>query len=441
MGRRRKQKLPSEPVEALIENLSHEGRGIARVEGKTVFVDGALTGETVEFKYTRQKSRHAEGQAISVKNPADTRAEPKCPHYEICGGCRLQHMKSDEQIRFKQSVMLEQMTHIGHVEAQNITPSIVTSPWGYRRKARLGVKYVHKKGRVLVGFREKNAPFVADMDECHVLHERVGTLITPLSDMIDGLSIRSHLPQIEVAMGDEQLVLLFRVLEPPTEEDKAQLVTFSETHDLLIYLQPGGYDTVEPLTEAADLSYTLKDDDLTIHFGVSDFTQVNLEMNRKMVAQAMQWLDLHAEDCLLDLFCGVGNFTLPAAKRANTVVGVEGDASLVEKAERNATLNGSKAVFYKADLTKEFLGQAWMQLTYNKMLIDPPRSGALEVIQEMAKFNIPHIVYVSCNPATLARDADELVNKQGYTLVNLCAMDMFPHTAHVESMALFIKAG
>jgi len=438
MTRRRRQKIPAEPVEAFIDNLSHEGRGVARVDGKTVFVEGALAGESVRFKYTRTKRRHAEAQVETVLNASADRVETDCAHYAICGGCRLQHLHTDQQIAHKQAVMLEQLTHIGQVTPETVVPPLRSHAWGYRRKARLGVKYVTKKGRVLVGFREKHHPYIADLTSCLVLHERVGLLITPLIQLVESLSIRQALPQIEVAMGDETVVLIFRILAELTEQDRDHLQAFAHTHDIHIYLQPGGLESVTPLSgKPAALFYTLPEDNIRIDFGATDFTQVNLELNRKMVHQALDWLALTETDRVLDLFCGVGNFTLPIARHAQTVCGVEGDQALVDKAKANALANAVDATFYAADLTQAFEGQAWAQQDYNKILLDPPRSGALDIIQQLPTLDVKHIVYVSCNPATLARDAQELVHEQGYRLVKVGAMDMFPHTAHVESMALF----
>jgi len=438
MTRRRKQKIPAEPIEAFIDNLSHEGRGVARVDGKAVFVEGALAGESVRFKYTRTKRRHAEGQVEDVLTASADRVEAACAHYAICGGCRLQHLHPDQQIAHKQAVMLEQLTHIGQVTPEVVVEPLRSDVWGYRRKARLGVKYVAKKGRVLVGFREKHHPYIADLDSCLVLHERVGLLITPLSRLVEALSIRQALPQIEVAMGDDSVVLIFRILAELTEQDQQHLQQFAAEHDIAIYIQPGGLNTVVPLSgEPTPLFYTLPEDNIRIDFGPTDFTQVNLALNRKMVHQALDWLSLTETDRVLDLFCGVGNFTLPMSRRVGGVCGVEGDQALVDKAKANALANGVAAEFYVADLTQAFVGQAWMRDDYTKILLDPPRSGALEMIQQFPALNVEHIVYVSCNPATLARDAQELVHQQGYRLVKVGVMDMFPHTAHVESMALF----
>lgn len=441
MGRRRRPRLPSEPVEAVIASLSHEGRGVTRVENKATFVHGALPGETVRFQYTDIKRSHDEGKVVEVIQASALRVEPECEHFDICGGCSLQHMQAEAQIDAKQGVLLENLEHIGKVAAETILPPLINeSPWGYRRKARLGVKHVPKKGKVLVGFRERGSSFIADLQRCLVLHPKVGELITPLSQLIEQMSVSAKVPQIEVAMDDSQCVLIFRHLEPLSEDDLALLADFSRQHDLIIYLQPGGPDTVAPMAEPAELSYHLPSHDVRLNFLPNDFTQVNTAINRKMVAQALQMLDLQAQDRVLDLFCGVGNFTLPLAKEAAEVVGVEGDAGLVQRARDNASRNQLENVeFYTANLYENLDDEPWMKQSFDKALLDPPRSGAFEVLEHLPKMGIKRIVYVSCYPGTLARDAGELVNKHGYKLLSAGVMDMFPHTSHVESIALFEK--
>lgn len=443
MGRRRRgSRLPSEPVEAVISSLSHEGRGVTRIENKATFVHGALPGEKVSFKYTSIKRSHDEGSVVEVLESSELRVEPECPHYDICGGCSLQHMAADEQIKAKQGVLLENLEHLGKVAAEEVLPPLTNdSPWGYRRKARLGVKHVPKKGKVLVGFRERGSSFIADLSRCLVLHPKVGELIDPLSKLIEGLSISAKIPQIEVAMDDEQCVLIFRHLESFTTEDEAALAAFGEEHKLSIYLQPGGPDTVAPLTDAVELEYHLPSHDVRLNFLPNDFTQVNTEINRKMVSRALQMLDVQENERVLDLFCGVGNFTLPLAKEATEVVGVEGDAGLVQRARNNAARNNLENVeFYTANLYEDLAQEAWMKQTFDKALLDPPRSGAFEVLEHLPKMGIKRIVYVSCYPGTLARDAGELVNKHGYRMISAGVMDMFPHTSHVESIALFEKS-
>ena len=440
--RRRRPRLPEGDFPAHIDSMSHDGRGVARIEDKATFIQGALPGEDVHFRYTARKRSHDEGQVSEVLSASPQRVEPRCEHYAICGGCSLQHMGPQAQIEAKQAVLLENLQHIGKVEPQSVLPPLLNdSPWGYRRKARLGVKYVAKKGKVLVGFRERGNSFVADLARCHVLHPRVGELLPQLGEMIDSLSIRDRVPQIEMAMDDERCVLIFRILDALSPDDMQTLLAFGEQHNVIPYVQPGGPDTVAPLgAEPADLRYSLPNQDLELAFLPGDFTQVNTDINRKMVSHALEMLQAKNSDRVLDLFCGVGNFTLPLARHAGTVVGVEGDAGLVQRARDNAQRNGLENVeFFTANLYEELAPTSWLKQSFNKALLDPPRSGAQQVLHLLPKMGVDTILYISCYPGTLARDAGELVNEQGYQLVSAGVMDMFPHTAHVESIALFRK--
>ena len=443
MGRRfRKPKLPQGDFEAQIQSLSHDGKGVARIDEKATFIQGALAGEKITFRYTNRKKSYDEGLVTSVIEASPDRVQPKCAHYEICGGCSLQHLDADKQIEAKQQVLLDNLEHIGKVSAQSILPPLTNdSVWGYRRKARLGVKNVPKKGKVLVGFRERASSFVADLTLCPVLHPRVGELLPQLSELVEGLSINAKLPQVEVAMDDDQCVLIFRILEDLTDADAAAIKAFGEAHDIIPYTQRGGPDTVIPLSGIpADLHYALPDQDLELGFLPGDFTQVNTDINRKMINRALDMLDLNQNDTVLDLFCGVGNFTLPLATQAGTVVGVEGDEGLVQRAKSNAERNKLANVdFYAANLYEELKPQPWLSQSFTKALIDPPRSGALEILPLINKMGIETLLYISCYPGTLARDAGVLVNEMGYTLVSAGVMDMFPHTGHVESIALFKK--
>ncbi len=437
---RRKKRLPTEAVEVTIEALSHEGRGIARLEGKTLFIDGALTGEIVRFIYTGKHKNYDEGRVIEVVgNPHPDRVKPACPHFGICGGCSLMHLTSEAQLTLKQNTLQEQLRHFGHIQPEDWLPPLTGPIWGYRRKARLGVRYVPKKDRVLVGFREKGSPFLAVLDQCHVLDERVGLRLAELGDRIKRLQAYQRIAQIEVAMDDEHVALIFRHLDPLSDNDKHQLVEYGQQHDFWIYLQSGGPDTVTPLWPENPQLHYAPESGLTLDFAPNDFTQVNAEINQKMIQRVLALLDIRAQDRILDLFCGLGNFTLPIAKRAAEVIGVEGDMALVEHARRNARKNQlDNALFEQADLTKTTLkSYAWAQNGFDKILLDPPRSGAYEVLEQLAVLGANRVVYVSCNPATLARDAGELVNRLGYRLVAAGVMDMFPHTAHVESIALF----
>ncbi len=437
MGRRRKPRLPKEPVRLEVNALSHEGRGIAQVEGKTVFVHGALPGEVVSAQYTRRHRRYDEAKVLEVEKAAPERIEPRCPHFGNCGGCSLQHLASERQIAFKQDVLLELLDHVGRVQPEQVLPPLQGPVWGYRRKARLAVKDVPRKGRVLVGFREKHSPYVADMDSCDVLDPRLGHRLRALSDLIAGLSRPDRIPQIEVAIGDNGAALVFRNLEPLTDADLTRLRDFGETHDLMILQQPGNEQTVAPVwPDQPELYYDVAGERL--HFRPTDFTQVNNALNLQMVDRVLDMLDPGPADRVLDLFCGLGNFTLPLARKAGAVVGVEGDQALVERARDNAARNGlGNAEFHMANLAEPVDHYPWARADFNKVLLDPPRSGALEVLPQVAWFKPRRIVYVSCNPSTLARDAGKLVHQYGYRLLEAGVMDMFPHTAHVESIACF----
>ena len=439
--RNRRSKLPLEPVETLIESLSHDGRGVARIDGKTVFIDGALGGERVKFRYSKKHSKYDEGRVVEILTSAPDRVEAKCQHYGVCGGCSLMHMAPEAQLVLKQKTLMEQMNHFGHIEPEQWIEPMTGPLWGYRRKARLGVKHVPKKERVLVGFREKGTPYLALLDKCEVLDPRIGTRLGELGIMIATLAAYNRIAQIEVAMDDKHTALVFRNLDPLSESDQKLLIAYGQKNDLWIYLQSGGPDTITAIWPTSpQLSYT-PEPDVNLIFEPSDFTQVNDTINQNMIQRAMALLEVCAEDRVLDLFCGLGNFSLPLAKRVNALVGVEADAALVKHAQNNAKLNQlDNATFEQADLTKTALKDySWAKGGFNKILLDPPRSGAFEVLPQLVDLGAERIVYVSCNPATLARDAGELVHKHGYTLVSAGIMDMFPHTSHVESIALLIK--
>lgn len=437
---RRKRRVPREPVEAAIEGMSHEGRGITHVADKPVFVDGALPGERVRFQYVKRHRRRDEARLLEVLEGSPRRIEPRCPHYGTCGGCSLQHLSPEDQIGHKGEVLAELFEHMGGVRPEQWLEPLTGEPWGYRRKARLGVKFVPAKGdRVLVGFREKMSPFVADIGECHVLDPRVADRLGELSELIGGLSIRARLAQIEVALGDEVGGLVFRNLEPLSEADRAALVAFGQRTGLYVYEQPGNESTIAPLWPGDPvLSYELPEFGVNLRFEPSDFTQVNGDMNRRMVSRAIELLDPAPEHRVLDLFCGLGNFTLPLARRAAHVIGVEGAEPLVVRGRENAERNGIDNVSFRAaDLTADVTGRPWLGDGVDRVLLDPPRSGAAEVLPNVARLRPGRIVYVSCGPATLARDAGILVNEYGYRLSAAGVMDMFPHTAHVESIAVF----
>jgi 23S rRNA (uracil1939-C5)-methyltransferase len=446
----RRQKLPAEPVELEITGINHEGRGIARREGKVAFVAGALTGETVSAQWVRKHSAYDEFKALEIHNPSSERVKPKCAFTEQCGGCSLQHWGSAEQIAFKQSVLLELMTKATGLSVHNfeLLQPLLADTEGYRRKARLGVRLVPKKGGVLVGFREKYSSFITEMDNCSVLIEEVACLIEPLRQMIAELDSARVLPQIEVAAGDKSkadlehnhVALVFRHLEELSAADITELTAFGENHGVDIYLQSGGVDTVTKLTPSDGverLHYFLPEFDLQLDFHPMDFTQINAKINRKIVSQAVQKLRLNDTDVVLDLFCGLGNFTLAIARASSQVVGVEGSSEMVKRGYENAALNSlENAEFFEANLFEPISSKPWYNKKYTKILLDPPRSGAGEIIAEVAALKAQRIVYVSCNPATLARDT-ALLLAHGYKLEAAGVMDMFPHTTHVESMAVF----
>lgn len=441
--RRRKKMLPEGEFTTTIEKMDHNGLGIARIDNKTTFIFNALPNETVKFKYVYSRKAFDNGITTEVITASPERQPPKCPHFGICGGCSLQHLKPAAQISYKQQTLLEQLKHFGATEPEAILPSLTGPEYGYRNKARLGVRFVIKKDTVLVGFRERQSNYLAQLDGCAVLNPRVGHLITPLRELIATLSAYRDIAQIEVAIGDTTTALIFRNLIELSEADQQKLIAFAEQHKLWIYLQPGNTDSVtklHPADEQIFLSYSLPAFKLTYQFHPLDFTQVNSAINQQMIPLALQLLNLQPDDKVLDLFCGLGNFTLPLAQQAQHVIGVEGSEKMVERASMNAQTNHINNVeFYAADLMADCTNQAWAQQSYDKILLDPPRSGALEILPIIAKMQAKTIVYVSCNPATLARDAGELVKKYGYTLTSAGVMDMFPHTAHVESIALFTK--
>ena len=439
--RNRKPKLPNFPVRAEIESLSHDGRGVAHIEGKTVFIDGALPGEEISFFYTGRSRKHDTGKVCEIFTASEHRVEPKCAHAAICGGCSLQHMAPEQQIAYKQQTLLDNLQRIGQVTPETVLAPLSGPYWGYRHKARLGVKHVRKKGRVLVGFREKGGRYLADLTRCEVLHESVGPRLQELGKLIQGMEALERIAQIEVAIGDCVTVLILRNLDPLSVADTDILRDYAQQTGLHIHLQPKGPDSVHPLyPEQTELAYRIPDFDLKMVFEATDFTQVNPDINLKMINQALTLLELNATDNVLDLFCGLGNFTLPIAKQADGVTGVEGDTALVQRAWDNARRNAiENAWFAVTDLSEDPAQQQWMQNSYNKILIDPPRSGAAEMMPHIAALNPERIVYVSCHPGTLARDAGMLVNDHGYKLVSAGVMDMFPHTTHVESMALLMR--
>lgn len=439
MARHKPKPVSQVPITAVIESLNHEGRGVAHVDGKVVFVDGALPGESVRFVYSKRHKRHDDAKVQEVLSASPERIKPRCAHFGVCGGCALQHLDSGAQLRAKQQVLLDSLRHIGRIEPATVLEPLTGPQWGYRRKARLGVKYVPNKGRLVIGFRERGESVVADLHSCDILHPSIGTRIDGLNALISALQGFDRITQIEVAVGDASTALVFRNMVALSDTDLDRLKSFGAEHGMQIYLQPAGPDSISLLyPESADLSYVLPAHDVELHFAPNEFTQVNMPINREMVDRTLELLAPEPDDKVLDLFCGLGNFTLPLARRAREVVGVEGDAALIRRAEENARLNGiGNARFHVADLSGNIGTAPWRLTHYDKILLDPPRTGAMELLPQIAKLGARRIVYVSCNPATLARDAGLLIHDHGYKLLSAGVMDMFPHTAHVESIALF----
>lgn len=431
-----------------IESLDQEGRGVARIDGKVIFIEGALTGEVVSYSSYRKKPSFELAQVMQIYKSSPMRVQPKCIHFGVCGGCSMQHLDERAQVAVKQRILEDTLWHIGKVKAETILRPIYGQAWGYRERARLSVKHVIKKGKTLVGFHEKRSSFVADMQSCEVLTPKIARLLPLLAELVSGLSIRDRLPQIEVAVGDHVNALVLRVMDPPNSADEAALRTFSDQHDIQFWLQSKGYDTIVPFhpLDAPALSYSLPEFGITMPFAPSEFTQVNSALNRVMISRAIRLLDPQPNERIADLFCGLGNFTLPIARSGAQVLGIEGSEALVARAKQNAAFNGladntKYAVMNLFEMTEEKFAQLG---SFDKLLIDPPRDGAMELVKSLGYCNgggenAPHrIVYVSCNPATLARDAAELVLR-GYTLKVAGVMNMFPHTSHVESIAVFEK--
>ena len=419
-----------------IDSLDAEGRGVGRnAEGKVVFVEGALPGEEVDFQLLRKKSSFEIGRLTKVLDGASSRQTPRCPHFGVCGGCSLQHTDSRTQLAAKQRWLEENLARIGKVEPETMLPIVYGEDWHYRRRARLGARYVPKKGGAMVGFREKRSSYITDMRECHVLPAQLSDLISPLRSLVEGLSIRARLPQIEVAVGDNATALVIRHLDPLTAEDCSRLKLFAETHGVHLWLQPGGPETAHPFhPRESALYYELPEYGVRLEFRPTDFTQVNHGVNRVLVSRAVRMLDPHPGERVADLFCGLGNFSLPLAARGAQVIGFEGSKALIERARSNAKSNGLVAQFERADL---FTAGIERFGPLDKLLIDPPREGAVEIVKALAQSWPRRVVYVSCDPATLARDAGVLVHAKGFRLAAAGVVNMFPHTAHVESIALF----
>ena len=431
----------TELLEALarVQSLNHEGRGVARIDGKVTFIDGALPGEEVRIRYRRQRAKFDNADTIEVLTPSPDRVAPPCPHFGVCGGCLLQHQAPAAQVAAKQQSLSELLAHVGMVQPERWLPPLTGPVWGYRRRARLSARLVPGKGGVLVGFREARSHFLASLDTCPVLDERISSLLPALRELLTALSCPDRIPQVEVSCGDEAVALVLRHLVPLTPPDLDRLRAFARHHRVQLWSQPQGPDSTVPVepAEPPPLQYRL-DDGTVLEFGPTDFIQVNAAMNRRTVAQTLALLELAATDHVLDLFCGIGNFTLPMARQAARVTGVEADEKLLARARYNAARNGITNVeFRPANLYAENV--AWPPVRCDKLLLDPPRQGAIEILRRMPAERPARIVYVSCYPSTLARDSHYLVHALGYRLAAAGVMDMFPHTSHVESMTVFTR--
>lgn len=433
-------------IPVTIESLDQEGRGVAHADGKVIFIEGALPGEVVTYNAYRKKPSFELAQVGQVLKSGFVRVAPQCRYFGVCGGCSLQHMDARAQVAAKQRILEDNLKHIGKVQAEWMLPAIYGEAWGYRHRARMSARYVIKKGAELVGFHEKRSSFVADMQSCEIMPSRISALIMPLRELIAGLSIRERVPQVEVSLGEDVDVLVLRILEPLSAGDETLLKVFADQHHVQFFLQPNGPETAYAFypADAPELNYTLPEFNIVMPFHPTEFTQVNPAMNRVLVRRAMNLLDPQPGERIADLFCGLGNFTLPMARRGAQVVGYEGSMSMVRRAAENAARNGLSAntQFIETNLFKA--DEAWMQAQgrFDKMLIDPPRDGAMTAVSalagaEEARPSPRRIVYVSCSPATLARDAGILVHAKGYHLKAAGVVNMFPHTAHVESIALF----
>ncbi|MCS4234652.1 23S rRNA (uracil(1939)-C(5))-methyltransferase RlmD [Stenotrophomonas sp. BIGb0135] len=441
---RSRSRLDRTPFQTDILDLSHDGRGVARRDGegsKVTFITGALPGEVVTAEPTARNRHFDEARTLEVLQPSAQRVTPRCPHFGVCAGCVLQHLEESQQIVAKQRVLMDNLTRIGHVSPGTVLPPLVGESWGYRRKGRFSVRRVEKKDKTLVGFREQDPRFVADLSQCLTVIPEIGSKVGAMATFIETLDGKRDIPQIEFIAGDDAIMLTIRHMQPLSDADRAAWTAFGQDHGFAISLQPGGVESVQPLWPAeVPLSFKLAPWDVELAFRPLDFIQVNASLNVKMIALALDLLDAGPDERVLDLFCGLGNFTLPLARTVREVVGVEGEAGLVARAKENAARNGlDNAQFFAADLTQDQRQTPWMRQGFDKLLLDPPRSGAIEVLQQLPLKQFKRIVYVSCHPGSLARDAGYLVNEQGFTLVSAGAMDMFPHTAHVESIAVFEK--
>lgn len=428
-----------------IESIDQEGRGIAHHEGKVIFIEGALTGERVTYSSYRKKPSFEIALVTGILKESFMRVQPKCVHFGVCGGCSMQHLEPRAQVAVKQRILEDNLARIGKVKPETILPPIHGLPWGYRQRARLSVRHVLKKGKTLVGFHEKRSSFVADMSRCEIMPPKISGLLPLLAELIDGLSVRERLPQIEVACGENVDVLVLRIMQPLTVSDEAALRAFADTHDIQFWLQTKGPETVHPFHPpvAPQLTYSLPEFGIEMPFAPTEFTQVNHQLNRVMVHRAIRLLAPQPGERIADFFCGLGNFTLPIAKRGAQVLGIEGSQALVKRALQGAAHNGLTANTEFQAMNLFEMDEAGLAKLgrFDRWLIDPPRDGAIELVKAITPETAPQlIVYVSCNPATLARDAEVLVHTKGYKLKEAGVMNMFPQTSHVESIAVFVKS-
>lgn len=435
-------KTSGKSLETDIVGISHDGRGVGDYNEHVVFIENALPGERVKYFLGGKRRKTYNGQLSEIIKASPNRIEPACKYFGVCGGCALQHLDLVSQLELKHQQLVDSLQRIAKVKPEKYLEPQVAAAWNYRRKARLGVRFVPKKGGVLVGFRERHKSYITSLDECLVLDQGLSTLLKPLHKLITELSCFDHIPQIEVASADNAIALVFRHLQELTTEDQEKLKEFGARYDSHILLQPEGLDSIHQIypSDGSKQSLYYHVDGLRLKFHPTDFIQVNAKANQKLVSSALSLLEPQARDSVLDLFCGLGNFTLPIAKMVDRVLGLEADEHLVKRAAANAMSNGiANAEFNSINLYDEQLSDNWMAADYNKILLDPPRSGALEVVKRITKINPERIVYVSCNPATLARDTSILVNQFNYRVQSAGVIDMFPHTPHVESIALFLK--
>jgi len=427
-------KTPAE-LTLVIERLSHEGRGVARYEGKTIFVSGALPGETVQARITERHKRYDEAECIEVTTPSAERVNPPCDHYHECGGCQLQHLTHSSQISYKQQSVLDQLERISSVIPEQVDSPLESASFNYRRACRIGLNQLKRNGELIVGFRRPQSNKLVNISTCPVLDNRISQLPDALRQALSPFAELKHLTHAEVSIGDSTGYLSIRSKKTPADELMQALELVANEHQLKLVIETDK----QRIGETSGASYTLPAHAIELPFSPGDFLQVNADVNQAMINRAIEWLDVTLDDQILDLFAGLGNFSLPVAKAGATVTGVEGSDEMVKRASDNAKLNQlSNCSFHRADLSRDFSHLPWFKGNYNKILLDPPRTGALEAISQLGNYGADKILYISCNPSALARDAGAL-KEQGYQLTRFCAMDMFPHTTHVESMALFEK--